>query len=59
LEETDRRHVGRASHFRLLDHPVVAELLREWLAGPAEAPRRPPRVSSAAKARLRRSRLPG
>jgi pimeloyl-ACP methyl ester carboxylesterase len=34
LDEADRRLIGRVNHFDLLDHPVVAELLHEWLAGP-------------------------
>jgi len=31
LAENDRRHLGRATHFHLLDHPAVADLLRDWL----------------------------
>jgi pimeloyl-ACP methyl ester carboxylesterase len=33
LEQDDRRLIGRVNHFDLLDHPVVAELLHDWLAG--------------------------
>lgn len=47
LEEADRRLIGRVNHFDLLDHPVVAELLHEWLAG-ATAPTDSVRLPSGA-----------
>jgi hypothetical protein len=36
LQEPDRRLIGRVNHFGLLDHPMVAELLHDWLAGTKE-----------------------
>ena len=35
LGDADRRHVARATHFHLLDHPAVADLLRDWLSDPS------------------------
>lgn len=32
IEDIDRRELAGLSHFQLLDHPAVADALREWLA---------------------------
>jgi pimeloyl-ACP methyl ester carboxylesterase len=32
------RHVGRANHFDLLNHPAIYEQIRQWLAGQAALP---------------------
>lgn len=46
LEDGDRRLIGGVTHFDLLDHPVVAQLLLDWLAGPAVMPPPSPLVSA-------------
>ncbi|MEA2681857.1 MAG: hypothetical protein QOK05_185 [Chloroflexota bacterium] len=39
IEDIDRRELAGLSHFQLLDHPAVADALRDWLA-PAKRRRR-------------------
>ena len=38
LGQGDRRHLGGVTHFDLLDHPAVADLLGDWLSAPATTP---------------------